>query len=229
MAIPELSVVEIEPVAAAKASIIWMHGLGADAHDFEPIVPHLGLTDDLAVRFVFPNAPIRPVTINGGMAMRAWYDILSVDLGAGSERREDEIGLRESEQFIQQLIERERERGIAVNKIVLAGFSQGGAMTLQTGLRYPETLAGMLALSCYLPLHNTVEAERHSANQQAPIFMAHGTFDPVVPYALGKKGMEKLQALGYAVDWREYPMQHEVTMDQIQHIGAWLQQLLGNN
>ena len=226
MAAPELSVVEIEPATAATASIIWMHGLGADAHDFEPIVPHLGLPIELGLRFVFPNAPVRPVTINGGVAMRAWYDIFAMDIGA---RREDEAGLRESEQLVRQLIQREQERGIALDKIVLAGFSQGGAMTLQTGLRYPATLAGMLALSCYLPLHNTVAAERHVANQDTPILLAHGTFDPVVPYALGKRSMEKLQALGYAVDWREYPMQHEVTMAEIQHIGAWLQQILGEN
>jgi phospholipase/carboxylesterase len=218
MCAAELTTVEIDPPATAQASIIWMHGLGADAHDFEPIVPHLNIPAGLGLRFVFPNAPVRPVTINGGMAMRAWYDILGMDI----PRREDDAGIRDSEAAIQKLIRREQQRGIAVENILLAGFSQGGAMTLHSGLRYPEALGGLLALSCYLPLQASFASERHPANQRTPIFMAHGTFDPVVPYALGKTGMEYLQGLEYAVDWHEYPMAHEVNLEEIQAIGAWI-------
>lgn len=215
----ELTTVEIDPPGEIRSVIIWMHGLGADAHDFEPIVPHLQIPERLGLRFVFPNAPVQPVTINGGMAMRAWYDILSMDI----PRQEDEKGLRNSEAAVQQLIRREQQRGIASKNILLAGFSQGGAMTLQTGLRYPEALGGLLALSCYLPLAASLEKERSSANQHTPIFMAHGTFDPVVPYTLGKTSMERLKDLDYQPDWHEYPMGHEVSLEEIQAIGRWLQ------
>jgi phospholipase/carboxylesterase len=224
MCAAELTTVDIDPPGEIKSVIIWMHGLGADAHDFEPIVPHLQIPAELGLRFVFPNAPVQPVTINSGMAMRAWYDILSMDI----PRQEDEKGLRDSEAAIQQLIRREQQRGIAAENIILAGFSQGGAMTLQTGLRYPEVLGGLLALSCYVPLAVLLESERHPANQNTPIFMAHGTFDPVVPYTLGKTSMERLQNLGYQIEWHEYPMAHEVNPEEIQAIGRWVKFNLQN-
>lgn len=220
----ELTTVEIDPKEDALATVIWMHGLGADAHDFEPIIPYLKLPAELSVRFVFPNAQVRPVTINGGMRMRAWYDILSLDI----PRAEDDAGIRDSEASIIALIQRERQRGIAADKIVIAGFSQGGAMALHTGLRYPDTLAGILALSCYLPLAKTVAAERHDANQNTPIFIAHGTQDAVVPLSAGKNSLEQLQKLAYQVQWHEYVMGHEVNLDEIGDIGAWLRAILQN-
>ncbi len=216
-----LTTVEIDPKSPPRAAVIWMHGLGADAHDFEPIVPHLGL-EGLGVRFVFPNAPRQPVTINGGMVMPAWYDVLSMDI----PRREDAAGLRASEAALRQLIEAEVARGIPPEAIVLAGFSQGGVMALQTGLRHPEALGGILALSCYLPLKDHVAAERHPANQNIPIFFAHGRFDPVIPMAYGKASVERLEALGYAVEWREYPMEHAVSPEEIQDIGQWFRRVL---
>lgn len=218
----ELSTIEIDPTGAVKASIIWMHGLGANAHDFEPVVPHLGIPPEAGLRFVFPNAPKRAVTVNNGFVMPAWYDILGMEL----DRREDDAGIRDSERAIQTLIRRENARGIASEHIFLAGFSQGGAMALHTGLRYPEPLAGILALSCYLPLAKLLEGERHPANQQIPIFMAHGSADPVVPLATAEASVAVLKTLGYAPDWREYPMQHEVNMAEIQDIGGWLRQTL---
>jgi phospholipase/carboxylesterase len=222
MHVTELTTVEIDPPGKVESSVIWMHGLGADAHDFEPIVPHLDIPAELGLRFVFPNAPVQPVTINGGMAMRAWYDILGIDI----PRQEDEKGLRASEAAIKRLIQRERQQGISAENIILAGFSQGGAMALQTGLRYPETLGGIMALSCYVPLTAMLENERHPDNGNTPIFMAHGTFDPVVPYSLGKTSMELLQSLDYAIEWHEYPMAHEVNLEEIQAIGQWLKQIL---
>ena len=224
MTAAELTTVDIEPAVEARAAIIWMHGLGADARDFEPIVPYLDVPPELGLRFVFPNAPERAVTINGGMRMRAWYDILSLDIS----RREDGTGVRESERAIHSLIMREQQRGITVSNILLAGFSQGGAMALHTGLRYPQTLGGVLALSCYIPLADTLEDERHAANQDISIFMAHGQHDPVVPYQLGKASKAQLQSFGYNVEWHEYPMQHEVNMDEIKDIGTWLKQVLSD-
>ena len=218
----ELNPLIIEPSGPATASIIWLHGLGADAHDFEPIVPHLDLPAELGVRFIFPNAPRRPVSVNNGLVMPAWYDILGLDIN----RQEDEAGIRDSERALQKLIRQQEQQGIATERIVLAGFSQGGAMTLHTGVRYPEKLAGMLALSCYLPLPDSVPAERHPANQDTAILMAHGRFDPVVNYDKGKRSSELLQDLGYPLEWREYPMQHEVVLEQIQETGRWLQTVL---
>jgi phospholipase/carboxylesterase len=220
-----LPTIEIEPSVPARASVILMHGLGADAHDFEPIVPALELPQELAVRFVFPNAPQRSITVNGGMRMRAWYDIAALEI----DRRPDEAGVRESEAQIVQLIRREVGRGIPTERIVLAGFSQGGAMALHTGLRYPEQLAGILALSCYLLLPESITQERHPANQETPIFLAHGRFDPVVPYALGEAARMRLQALGYNLQWQDYPMQHEVVWEEVQAIGAWLRQVLARD
>ena len=201
--------------------MIWLHGLGADGHDFEPIVPEFGLPDSLAVRFVFPNAPLRPVTINMGMRMRAWYDIFQ--LGGGAE---DEAGIRSSQDLLESLISREVKRGILHNKIVLAGFSQGGAIALQTGLRHAERLAGVLALSTYLPLSKTLEKERAAANSDLPIFMAHGEYDDMIPLDRAAGSRDALQALGYAPEWREYPMPHSVCPQEIADIAAFLLRIL---
>jgi phospholipase/carboxylesterase len=213
-----LETVEIETAPAPRASIIWMHGLGADGHDFEPIVPELALPTTLAVRFVFPHAPMRPVTINGGAVMRAWYDVVA----AGGDRREVEAGVRESQRRIEALIERERERGVADGAIVLAGFSQGGAMALHTGLRHVRRLAGIMALSCFLPLADAVAAEASAANRETPIFMAHGTHDPLIPLDRGRQARDLLTALGYRIAWHEYPMPHAVCADEITDIARWL-------
>ena len=214
--------IEIETASPAVASVIWLHGLGADGYDFVPIVPELGLAPTPAVRFIFPHAPERPVTLNGGYVKRAWYDIVAIDKYA----RQDAQGIRASEQEIARLIAREIERGIAPARIVLAGFSQGGAMALHTGLRYPERLAGILALATYLPLHDTVESEISPANRATPIFMAHGHSDAVVPLALAQLSYERLKALGLAVSWHEYAMAHGVVPAEIADIGRWLQQRL---
>ncbi|HCB14657.1 MAG TPA: carboxylesterase, partial [Gammaproteobacteria bacterium] len=187
-----LTTVEIEPAGPVRSSVIWMHGLGADAHDFEPIVPELRLPAGLGIRFVFPNAPVRPVTINNGMRMRAWYDVLSMDL----PRQEDPDGVYASERGIYALLEREKQRGVPAERIVLAGFSQGGAMALHTGLRYPDRLAGILALSCYIPLAGKLSSERRPANQTTPVFMAHGDYDAVIPMRYGQQGAEALKCLG---------------------------------
>jgi phospholipase/carboxylesterase len=218
-----LETVELETAPAPRASVIWMHGLGADGHDFEPIVPELDLPPSPGVRFVFPHAPMRPVTINGGWVMRAWYDVRE----EGGVRREDGPGVRTSQGQIEALIARERARGVAAGRIVLAGFSQGGAMALHTGLRQPERLAGILALSCSLPLADDAAAEASPATRAAPIFMAHGTGDSLVPLARGARARDLLRQLGYQVDWREYPMPHAVCPEEIGHIGQWLRAVLG--
>lgn len=217
-----LDTLDINPDSEAKTSVIWLHGLGADAHDFEPIVPELRLPASLAVRFVFPNAPIRPVTINGGMSMRAWYDVLDMDL----PRRVDETGVRESGAAIDALLDRERERGIPSERIVLAGFSQGGAMALHSGLRYPHKLAGVLALSCYLLMPEKLADEAHQANRETPVSMTHGSFDEVIPVRYGQAGARQLTELGYPLHWQEYPMPHSVHPQQIRDIGIWLAQVL---
>ena len=217
-----LTTLEIEPMGAARSSVIWMHGLGADAHDFEPIVPELKLPAELDIRFVFPNAPIRPVTVNGGMRMRAWYDVFSTDL----PRRADPDGIYESERAIVALLEREKQRGVPAERIVLAGFSQGGAMALHTGLRYPDRLAGILALSCYLPLANNLNSERRPENQLTPIFMAHGDCDAVIPIRYGQQSAELLQRLGYRLEWQDYDMGHEVSWQEIRDVARWLGQVL---
>jgi len=216
-----LETIEIETAPKPIAAVIWLHGLGADGHDFEPIVPELGLPASKPVRFIFPNAPQRPVTINMGMRMRAWYDILQ--LGGGTE---DEAGIRESQAQIEDLIAEEVERGIPHGKIVLAGFSQGGAIVLNTALRQRERLAGVMALSSYLPLSGTLEEERAAANCDLPIFMAHGQYDNMIPLARAAHSRDMLQALGYAVEWHEYPMPHSVCPEEIAHIAAFLLRLL---
>ena len=217
-----LESLEVETAPSPRAAVIWMHGLGADGYDFVDVPPALRLPESLAVRFVFPHAPMRPVTINGGMVMRAWYDIRP-DAGA---RREDEPGLRQSQRQVEALIAREKARGVPAARIVLAGFSQGGAMALQTGLRHPERLAGIMALSCYLPLADRVAAEASAANRDVPIFLAHGTHDPLIPLTRARRARESLTGLGYAVEWHEYPMPHSVCDAEIRDIGAWLARIL---
>jgi phospholipase/carboxylesterase len=209
--------IEIETAPAPDAAVIWLHGLGADGYDFEPVVPELRLPAKLRVRFVFPHAPVRPVTLNMGMPMRAWYDILQ--LGGGAE---DEAGLRASQALVEGLIEREKGRGVPARRIVLAGFSQGGAIALQAGLRYPERLGGILALSTYLPLAGTLAAERSPASRDVPVFMAHGSLDPMIAVARARESRAALHALGYAVEWREYAMPHSVCAEEIADIAGWL-------
>jgi len=216
-----LDAIEIETAKNPRASIIWMHGLGADGNDFAPIVPALELPES-AIRFVFPHAPIQPVTINGGMRMRAWYDISD-----GAIRREDEAGVRASQGLIEALIEREKERGTKANKLVLAGFSQGGAIALQTGLRHPERIAGIMALSTYVPVGEKLSAEASTANRDVPIFMAHGSYDPIIPLVRAQQSRKLLESLGYPVEWREYGMPHSVCPEELADIGAWLGKVLG--
>jgi phospholipase/carboxylesterase len=214
-----LECVEIESGSPATCSVIWLHGLGADGHDFEPIVPVLELHEQ-PVRFLFPHAPVRPVTINAGMRMRAWYDVRGLALS----EKQDEEGIRASAEEVSRLIAHENERGISTRRIVLAGFSQGGAVALHTGLRHPEPLAGILALSTYLPLSESLDAEAHAANRSTPIFQAHGTMDPMVPVELGRTTHELLSERGYAASWHTYPMQHALHPDEITAIGAWLRE-----
>ncbi len=200
------------------AAVIWLHGLGADGHDFEPIVPELGL-EGLAVRFVFPHAPAMPVTLNGGYIMPAWYDIRVTDLGV----EQDEAGIRQSEADIRLLIEQERMRGIAAERILIAGFSQGAAMALTVGLAYPETLGGIVALSGYLPLPERMEARLDGRGSPVPVFMAHGEEDTVVPIQLGRKAKAWLIAHGFPVEWHVYPIAHSVCSEEVRDIGAFIQ------
>ena len=222
---PALETIELETANNPTAAVIWMHGLGADGNDFVPIVKELDLAGAPGIRFVFPHAPTRPVTINNGYLMRAWYDISFGDL-EGKTRRADEKGLRESQAQIGELIAQEQSRGIAASKIVLAGFSQGGAIALQTGLRHPEKLAGVMALSTYLPLAESFAAEASAANKATSVFMAHGTHDPVVPYSMGDNSRKILEQAGYALEWHDYPMQHSVCLEEVADIGRWLVKVL---
>jgi len=214
--------VEIETGRTPTGSVIWLHGLGADGHDFEPIVPELVRPGERALRFVFPHAPVRPVTLNGGYPMRAWYDITALDRGAA----QDEAGIRASQQAITALIRQENERGIASERIVLAGFSQGGAMALYAGVRYPQRLAGIMGLSCYLLQGARLEAERTAVNQSTPLFIAHGSQDAVVAAALGDEASRQLQAAGYKVEWHTYSMPHSVSPQEVTDIAAWLRRVL---
>lgn len=211
--------VVLNPQTAATATVIWLHGLGADGFDFVPIVSELHLPASLAVRFIFPHATPRPVTINNGFVMRAWYDIK----GFGPGRAEDDAGIRESDGVVRKYIEQQIAQGIAADKIVIAGFSQGGAIALQTGLRYPQRLAGIMALSTYLPLRASLAQEASAANRVIPILMCHGTHDGVVPPAMGENARDVLQGLGYRVDWRSYPMAHQVCLEEVMDISSWLQ------
>ena len=201
--------------------MIWMHGLGADGHDFASLPPQLGVSPDLAIRYVFPHAPVIPVTVNMGARMRAWYDIVSLDA-----RGQDETGIRRSAASIESLIAREVDRGVPSSRIVLAGFSQGAAMALFVGLRHAGPLAGILALSGYLPLHESLSAEASAANRQVAILQVHGQHDDVVPYTIGHGSAELLRAAGYRLEWREYPMAHQVCLDEVQEIGRWLSRVL---
>ena len=217
-----LETIEVETAAKPNAAVIWLHGLGADGHDFEPIVPEIVQRRERAWRFVFPNAPVRPVTINGGMRMRAWYDIKGLDRHAA----EDVAGFREADAQVRQLIAREAERGIPANRVVLAGFSQGGAVSLYTAPRLSEKLAGVMALSCYLPVGSTFGAERAPANDATPIFMAHGQADATLPMAMGSSSRNFLKAQGYKVEWHEYPMAHAVCAAEIADIREFLLRVL---
>ena len=219
-----LPCVEVDGPTPASASVIWMHGLGADGHDFEPIVPELNLPASLGVRFVFPHAPAIPITVNAGMVMPAWYDIQSMDLA----KRHDEGGVRRSGLSIEALIKREVERGIPTERIVLAGFSQGGAMASFVALRYPERLAGLIKLSAYLVCEESLDMECSPANQGLPIFQAHGSQDPMVTPDRGQAARERLEAMGYPLEWHSYPMQHEVCLPEIRVLGSWLSKLLGD-
>jgi phospholipase/carboxylesterase len=214
-----LPCVEIETGAKPAHAVIWLHGLGADGHDFEPIVEELDLAALPPIRFVFPHAPMRPVTINAGYVMRAWYDIVTPDF---SRRREDEAGVRESALQLEALIAREHARGVPDGRIVLAGFSQGGAIALHTGLRHPARLAGILALSTYVPLIDTLEGEAAAANRDVPIFMAHGHDDTVIPYEFAERSGQRLAALGYPAAWHPYFMGHSVAMEELRDIEEWL-------
>jgi phospholipase/carboxylesterase len=217
-----LEALEIETGDAPRASLIVLHGLGADGHDFVPIAQELDLSAVGPVRLVFPHAPMRPVTINAGYVMRAWYDILGNEL----QRQEDEAGLRASQAEIEALIERERQRGIEASRIVLMGFSQGCAVALLAGLRHRERLAGIAGLSGYLPLAATTAAERSDANADVPVFLAHGRLDPIVVFARGAASRDALRALGHEVGWHEYPMEHSVCMEEIADLNRWLVKVL---
>jgi len=215
-----LETIELETGEHPSASVIWMHGLGADGSDFVPIAGEIVLP--FALRYVFPNAPSIPISINNGYVMPAWYDISDAAI-----RREDEAGVRASQMRIEELIAGEKSRGIAAGRIVLAGFSQGGAIALQTGLRHAEALAGVMALSTYVPLANTLAAEAHAANRELPVFMAHGSADPMIPLARARQSHDLLVGLGYAVEWHEYRMPHSVCPEEVGDIGTWLAKVLG--
>jgi phospholipase/carboxylesterase len=215
--------IELNTGADPVGTIIWMHGLGADGWDFVPIVRELPLPDDLALRFIFPHAPVQAVTINNGMEMRAWYDIAMNDIS----RLPDEGGIRESQAAVERLIARERDRGMDSSRIVLAGFSQGGAIALQTGLRHANRLGGIVALSTYLPLEDSLDAEASSANRATPIFMAHGTDDPVVPVQLAEISRSLLQKRGYEIEWHTWPMPHSVCGEEIEAVSAFLGRIFG--
>jgi phospholipase/carboxylesterase len=214
--------VEVETGPNPVGTIIWMHGLGADGHDFEPLVPELVRPGERALRFVFPHAPVRPVTLNNGYRMRAWYDIVSIQRGSA----QDEAGIRASHGIVDSLVRRENERGIPSSKIVLAGFSQGGAMALYSGTRYPDKLAGIMGLSCYMLLESQFSAERVAANHATPIFLGHGTQDPVVSLALGEATRRLLETEGYPVDWHAYPMPHSVCPQEVLDIATWLRRVI---
>jgi phospholipase/carboxylesterase len=220
---PTLQTLEVETGANPGASLIVLHGLGADGHDFEPLAQQMDLSALGPVRWIFPHAPVRAVTINGGHRMRAWYDLLGTEL----LRREDEPGLRASLQQVLALVARERARGVPARRILLAGFSQGCAMALLAALRCEERLAGVAGLSGYLPLADLTAAERHGANQDLPVFLAHGQLDPVVPMAAGVGSRELLRSLGHEVEWHEYPIGHTVSVEELEALRRWMLKVLG--
>lgn len=223
-----LETVEVGPAPGepTDAAVIWMHGLGADGHDFEPIVPYLKLPPSLRTRFVFPHAPMIPVSLNMGMVMRAWYDLAGQDL---RRIRHDEAGVRRSAASIEALIRRERDRGVPASRIILCGFSQGGAMALHVGLRHAERLAGIVGLSSYLLLPDTVAVEASDANRRTPLLICHGTLDPMVPEEMGRTSRDRLVALAYDVTYRTWPMQHEVCLDEMDVLGRWIEARLGKS
>ena len=218
----EIEYLEVQTGIDPVASIIWLHGLGADGHDFEPIVPELKIPEDMPVRFIFPHAPVRPITINGGMRMRGWYDLKTMTF----DREEDRNGFDESSKLVQSLIQQELDRGVSSTKIMLAGFSQGGAISLYTGLRYPMPLAGIIALSTYLPFAEETESERHNANNDIDIFMAHGVADPVIPLFLADQSRQHLESLQYPLKWATYNMEHSLHMEEIMAISEFIQENL---
>lgn len=217
-----LSAIEVETGRDPSGTVLWLHGLGADGHDFEPIVPQLTLAGERALRFIFPHAPVRPVTINNGLTMRAWYDILGFDRRVA----QDEPGIRASAAQVTELIQREQQRGIASERIVLAGFSQGGAIAIYAGVRHPQKLAGIMGLSCYMLLEDSLPAERSRANYNTPVFLAHGEQDPVVDVRRGLQTRELLEAGGYPVQWHSYQMPHSVCPQEVMDIAAWLRAVL---
>jgi phospholipase/carboxylesterase len=217
-----LDMLEIQPKLPPSCSVIWLHGLGADGHDFEPLVRQWGLSEEIGARFVLPHAPLRPVTLNGGMVMRAWYDIFDL----GFQRGEDSQGIEQARQQLLALIGRERDRGISSERILLAGFSQGGAVCLHTALRFQEPLAGVLALSSYLPLADTLAAEKCADPSRLVIRMDHGVQDPVVSFALAERSRDLLESLGYAVDFHRYPMEHSLCVPQVESLRRWIVQRL---
>ena len=220
-----LETIELVTADQPDASVIWLHGLGADGHDFEALVPELKLPDNLAIRFIFPHAPYRPITLNNGYVMRGWYDIKSLEFGAD----EDQLGITESAQALNELIDLEIARGIPGDRIILAGFSQGGAIVLHTALRSQHSLAGTMALSSYVPLSHSLASEASQSNKLMPLFMAHGLQDDIVNYKYGVQSRMLLMDQGYAVDWHDYPMSHSVCMEEISDIRHWIIQLLGDN
>ena len=214
--------VVIEPSKPATAAVVWLHGLGADGHDFEPVAAELGRGGLDDVRYVFPHAPMQPVTINGGMMMRAWYDVMGAEL----DRRADEEGVRRSAGIARALVDEQIARGIASERVVLAGFSQGGAIALYAGLRFPFRIAGVLALSTYLPVPESLAAQAHDANRNVPILLAHGSQDPMIPLALSERSRASLEALGYVVEIHTYPMPHSVCAEEIRDVASWLHRVL---
>jgi len=215
--------VTLSPQSPAAATVIWLHGLGADGWDFVPVVSELGLPDDLPVRFIFPHAPVRPVTVNAGYEMRAWYDIISFT----PEGRADAAGLAEASQRVMDYVRAESEAGVPASRVVLAGFSQGGAVALFAGLRHPERLAGILALSTYLPFPEKLAADKSAANAQVPILMCHGREDPMVKLWMGSESRDLLGSQGYGVEWHDYPMQHEICIEELADVSRWLRARLG--
>ncbi|MDO9268393.1 MAG: carboxylesterase [Methylobacter sp.] len=214
----QLSTIEIQPEAAHKYSVIWLHGLGADGHDFESLIPELHLTAEANIHFIFPNAPVQAVTINGGMSMRSWYDILDMSL----ERKVDIDGIYQSAGLIEPLILQELDKGIPSTNILLAGFSQGGVIALHAGLRHPHKLAGIVALSTYLPTIDQLKTERSASNNDTPIFMAHGIIDPIVAVESGKAAFDKLKSLDYNIEWHDYLMEHRLCVEEIEHISVFM-------
>lgn len=217
-----MDAIVIEPPNSVTASIIWLHGLGASGHDFEPLIPELPTSLTQQTRFIFPHAPNRPISVNMGMVMPGWYDVVALDLTSD----QDEAGIRDSEKLVQTYLQQEEDKGIAAERIVLAGFSQGGAIALHVGLRYPHKLAGIIALSTYLPLGHTLQEERHPANQSTPIFYGHGRYDAIIPLHQGQESHQYLSSLDYQVDWRDYLMEHSVCQQEITDIGDWLTTVL---